>query len=282
MNRAKAVHKLNELVDVAGWKQRTIVITGATRGIGRVLAETAIEGGAKVGCIARSAPELEELEASASPGKSVAVCAADVGDRESINEALDTLESRLGPIDVLVNNAGVGLYGPVRQLDPWDAERLMRINYLGVVYACCNIAPKMMARKSGHIVNIGSIAGRIGAPFEAAYSGSKFAVVGFTESLAMEASAFGVSVSLVNPGPVDTGFFDSRGHPYKRQHPKPVMPEQVVAEILEVIERDRFEGYVPRTLRSAVVVRHMLPRVYEKGTRFAFRREIKSEKSIPR
>ncbi|HLG92899.1 MAG TPA: SDR family NAD(P)-dependent oxidoreductase [Acidimicrobiales bacterium] len=256
------------------WSETTLVVTGATRGIGRAVVEEASRRGAAVGAIARSMPQLEELRDGLGSGARVEVAGADVAQRRQLAEAIDRLVDRLGPVDVLVNNAGVGLYGPVLGLDPDQAERLMRTNYLGVLNATLAVLPAMARRGRGHLVNVASIAGRLGAPFEAAYSASKFAVVGFSEALAVEASAFGVRVSTVDPGPVATSFFEARGHPYQRRRPRPVTAEQVARAILEVVERGQWQRTVPASLRFAEVVRHLVPRLYLVGTRLAFRREL--------
>lgn len=256
------------------WERTTAVVTGATRGIGREVVQALVARGAKLGCIARSAGDLGQLEAELGTTGRLAVAQADVGERTQVDGAVAELTAALGPVDVLVNNAGVGLFGPVATLDPSDAERLMRANYLGVVHATCAVLPGMLERRRGHIVNIGSVAGRLGAPFEAAYSASKFAVVGFTEALAVEASPFGVRISMVNPGPVDTGFFEARGHHYERKRPKPVGPRQVADAVLRALERGRFEQLVPPSLGAAVAFRHLVPSLYLAGTRQAFRSEL--------
>jgi short-subunit dehydrogenase len=256
------------------WPATTAVVTGATRGIGRSVVEALVARGARVGCVARSAASLEELEHTLGAAGALSVAAADVGERAEVEKAIDALAETLGPPDVLVNNAGIGLYGPVAHLDPADAERLIRANYLGTVYVTCVVLPGMIERRRGHVVNVGSVAGRIGAPFEAAYSASKFAVVGFTEALAVEVAPFGVTVSMVNPGPVDTGFFEARGHPYDRKWPKPVAPEKVASAVLQALEHGRFEQIVPKALGTAVAVRHLLPGLYRSGTRLAFRAEL--------
>ncbi|HLX88101.1 MAG TPA: SDR family NAD(P)-dependent oxidoreductase [Acidimicrobiales bacterium] len=252
----------------------TAVVTGATHGIGRSVVEALVARGARVGCVARSADDLAELAGAVGRPGQLAVARADVGNRPELEGALDTLAGAHGPVDVLVNNAGVGLYGPVVHLDPADAERLMRTNYLGTMYATCAVLPGMIERGRGHIANVASIAGLLGTPFEAAYAASKFAVVGFTEALAVEAAPFGVGVSMVNPGPVATEFFTARGHPYARSRPRPIAPEVVAASVLRGIEHGRFEQTLPRSLAFAPVVRHLLPRLYLRGTRLAMRREL--------
>lgn len=257
------------------WTTQSAVVTGATKGIGRAITEALASRGARVGAIARSESDLDRLATSPGAHGRVEVAAADVGSRDSLHSAIATLAARLGEIDILVNNAGIGLYGPVGELDPDMAEKLMRVNYLGTLYGTQAVLPGMLARRSGHIVNVASIAGRIGAPFEAAYAASKFAVVGFTEALAVEVGHFGIKVSMVNPGPVETGFFDARGHPYERRRPKPVPAGAVADAVIEVVETGRLERSVPRSLGRAVALRHLSPRLFAVGTRVAFRKELR-------
>lgn len=248
------------------------VITGATKGIGRAVTDALAARHWRIGCIARSRPDLEALQSELGAG--IEIAPADVGDRDGVEAAIKSLTSSLGTVDVLVNNAGVGLYGPVVDLDPDEAERIMRINYLGTVYATCAVLPAMVARHSGQIVNVASIAGRLGAPLEAAYSASKFAVVGFSEALQVEVAPFGVKVSLVNPGPVDTEFFEARGHLYERSSPRPVPAADVATAVLAAIDRGRFETVVPRSLRIALTSRAVAAPLYFYGLRRAFRPEL--------
>jgi short-subunit dehydrogenase len=137
----------------------------------------------------------------------------------------------------------------------------------------------MVARRRGHVVTIGSIAGRIGSPFEAAYSATKFAGVGLSEALAVEVAPYGVAVSLVNPGVVATDFGEARGHPYDRDRPKPISAEEVAASVVAAIERDEAESYVPRSFRAAVVTRHLLPPLFRWGTARTFRDELSADRA---
>jgi short-subunit dehydrogenase len=166
---------------------------------------------------------------------------------------------------MLVNNAGAGAYAAVLEEDPETFERLMRLNYLGTVHATMAVLDSMATRRRGHIVNVASVAGRLGAPFEAAYSASKFAVVGFTESLAAEMAPFGVRCSLVNPGPVSTSFTDVRGVPFQRRFPRPLRAEQVADAVLRAVERDRFEQTRPRWLGVGIITRAIAPGLYRRG-----------------
>jgi len=239
------------------------VITGASRGIGRATARALNGRGATVGLVARSRGELEELAQELGPGAGVAT--ADVADRDQVETAVAHLVETLGPVDILVNNAGIGAYASMLEEVPETFEHLMRVNYLGTVYATRAVLDGMAARRRGHIVNVASSAGRLGAPFEAAYSASKFAVVGMSESLAAEVHPFGIAVSLVNPGPVDTDFTKARGVPFQRSVPRPVSAERVAASVVRAIEDDRFEQTIPRWLRSGSIARAIVPNLYRRG-----------------
>jgi short-subunit dehydrogenase len=156
-------------------------------------------------------------------------------------------------------------YASMLEEAPDTFERLMRVNYLGTVYATLAVLDSMVHRHKGHIVKVASVAGRLGAPFGAAYSASKFAVVGMSEALAAEVHPFGVAVSLVNPGPVDTDFTNARGVPFQRSVPRSISPDRVAALVVRAIEDDRFEQTIPRWLRSGSIARAMAPNLYRKG-----------------
>jgi short-subunit dehydrogenase len=245
------------------WDGAVAVVTGGSRGIGRAIAHAASARGASVGLLGRSRDDLEDTLAGI--GGTGAFATADVGDRRQVEDAVASLAAQLGPVDILVNNAGVGLYERFGASDPEGADRLMRVNYLGTVHATMAVLDSMIARRRGHIVMVGSIAGRLGAPLEAAYSASKFAVTGLAETLRLELAPAGVRVSVVQPGPVATEFFDARGEPYARRFPRPVAPERVAAAVMAAVERDRAEMVVPRWLRGAIVVSTLFPGLYRRG-----------------
>jgi short-subunit dehydrogenase len=239
------------------------VVTGASRGIGAATARRLADRGARVGLVARDAADLDVVRAGlATEG---VVAPADVTDRAAVAAAIGRITDELGPVDVLVNNAGAGAYAAVLEEDPDAFDRLMQLNYLGTVHATLAVLGSMATRRRGHIVNVASIAGRVGAPFEAAYSASKFAVVGFTESLTAEMAPFGVRCSLVNPGPVSTSFTDARGVPFQRRFPRPLRSEQVADAVLRAVERDRFEQTRPRWLGVGIVTRAIAPGLYRRG-----------------
>jgi short-subunit dehydrogenase len=246
------------------WAGAAVVVTGASRGIGRAVVDAALERGARVGAISRSAVSVP----------SVAWRAADVGDRAQVESALAGLAEELGPVDVLVANAGIGAYGPFVDADVAEIERLVQVNVLGTVYPVKAVLPGMLERRRGHIVIVSSVAGRFGSPFEAAYSATKFAQVGLAEALSVEVSSSGVGVSVVDPAVVDTAFFEARGHAYDRPFPRPMPAGRVADAVIAAVERGRLETFVPRAFGAAVAVRHLSPRLYAWGTRRTFRREL--------
>ena len=126
------------------------------------------------------------------------------------------LDAELGPAGILVANAGIGQYGAFADITADEIERIVRVNVLGTAHAIRLVIPGMIERRAGHIVTLGSIAGRLGSPFEAIYSATKFAGVGLTEALVVELEPYGIGVSMVQPGPVATHFGEARGHPYDR------------------------------------------------------------------
>ena len=257
------------------WQNSTVLISGASSGIGEALAREAVARGSRVALLARSADSLEKLAAEL--GEHCLATPADVTSASEVAAAVDLVERRLGPVDILVNNAGIGAYGAFLDADVDDIDRLMQVNYLGVVRLLKTALPGMVARRRGHVVTVGSIAGRIGAPFEAAYSATKFAVSGLTEALSVELSPFGIDVSLVNPGPVATPFFANRGHAYERERPKPATPEQVAQTVIRAVERGRAESFVSPLMRQAVVAKSLVPPLYRWGTARAFGKELAGE-----
>ena len=255
------------------WSGSVAIITGASRGIGRAVATAAARKGARVGLIARSEDELAELLKECDGNGAVAAC--DVGDRQALERAIASLGAELGPVGILINNAGVGAYARIADTSVETFETMMRINLLGSLYATKAVLPGMIERAQGHIVNIASINGRIGAPMEGGYSASKFALAGLSEAMRFELAPRGIGVSLINPGPVATGFFDARGVPYKRAFPRPVKPERIAAAVIRAVEANQAEVFIPRWLRFPPILKVVAPPLYRSGTGRSFREELR-------
>ncbi len=246
-------------------------MTGASRGIGRAVAMAAAGRAARVGLLARSADALAVVrdDVERRGGRAV-VAVADVADAAALERAVAAVRDELGPVDILVNNAGVGCWGPFVDLRRDDVSRVIAVNLTAVLDLTRLVLPEMIERGQGHIVNVGSVAGRLGVPFESIYSASKFGLAGFTEALAVELGPLGIGVSMVNPGPVATGFADDSGWPATRpRRPRAVPPERVAAAVLAAVEHGHLEQVVPRWLRLAHVVRSVVPAAYLAGVRRA-------------
>ena len=239
-------------MDQFPWTASCVVVTGGSRGIGLAIATAARARGARVGLIARSSGDLDRAVSrlGGPTGGRIAAAVADVSSRDELESALTELESGIGPIDILVNNAGTGAYGQFGQSELDSLERALSVNYLGTVYGTRAVLPGMVERRRGHIVNIASVAGRVATPGETAYSASKFAVVGFTQCLAMELRGSGVGVTMILPGPVDlTGYFPA-DETYERSFPPKVPADRVAEATLRAVERNQLEVVVPPWFRA--------------------------------
>ncbi|HZQ03963.1 MAG TPA: SDR family NAD(P)-dependent oxidoreductase [Gaiellaceae bacterium] len=234
------------------------LVTGATSGIGRATAVALGEAGADVLVSGRDEAALAAVAAEAN-GRALPCDLAEPGAGGRL--AADALAA-CGRVDVLVNCAGVGQFGPAAALTPDDVERVLRINVSAPIDLTSALLPGMLARQQGHVVNLGSILGRVGHRREAVYAASKAAIAIFSDSLRDELRGTGVSVSLISPGAVDTPFFARRGAPYDRRWPAPVEPARIAAAIVRAVGGNRAETFVPAWLSIAVRVRRLAPGLY--------------------
>ncbi len=187
------------------WRGKTVLITGASSGIGRALAVELAARGARVGILARRPELLQELAGEIrAAGGTVEAEPCDVANRDSVAEAIGKLEARLGPTDCLIANAGVSLPSGGDPVGADGVETMMRVNYLGVVFAFETVLPGMLARGAGHVVAVSSLAAYKGLPGSAGYCASKSAVNAFCESLRIELKPRGVAVTVVCPGFIRT------------------------------------------------------------------------------
>lgn len=184
---------------------RTAVITGASSGIGRALARALAARGARVGVTARRGELLDELARDVrGTGGTIETASADVSDREAVLVAVRTLEAKLGPVDLLIANAGTSHHTGAEEMNVSKVEEILRVNFLGLVYSVEAVLPGMMERRSGHVVGMSSLAAYKGLPGAAAYCASKAAVNAYLEGLRIELRSKGVAVTTVCPGFVNT------------------------------------------------------------------------------
>jgi 2-hydroxycyclohexanecarboxyl-CoA dehydrogenase len=185
--------------------QRTALVTGAARGIGKAIAQALAEDGHRV-VVADINDEQARETADAIDGLPVSL---DVTDSTSTDQAITYAEQELGPIEILVNNAGWDELRPFLETDEAFWDRVIDLNFKGCLRVCRRVVPGMVERDYGRVVNIGSDAARVGSSLEAVYSGAKGAVVAFSKTLARETAKSGVTVNSVCPGPTDTPMLES-------------------------------------------------------------------------
>jgi len=191
---------MNQLLD-----GQVIVVTGAGRGIGRVIARTVAENGACVVAAARTVEEIDSLadEITSAGGKALAV-RTDITDEKSVADLFESIDGQCGRLDVLINNAGMGIFSHVVDTRTDDFDRVMSVNVRGA-FLCCRAALKrMVPQNSGYIINISSILGIRGYVNQGAYTAAKHGVMGLTKSLAVETQKHGIRVSAILPGGVNT------------------------------------------------------------------------------
>ena len=216
-------------------KGKIALVTGAGKGIGKALAIALAREGAHVGLLARTEKDLQQLAGELENiGAKTAYATADISDRRQVEDAIGKVSAVLGDIDILINNAGTGTFGKFLELDPEVWETQVRVNLFGVYYATRAVLPSMMARQTGDIVNVSSTAGKTGAAVTSAYSASKFAVFGLTESLLQEVRKFNIRVTAMAPSTVVTDLAYSadliKGDPERVMHPED-FAELVIAQL---------------------------------------------------
>lgn len=228
---------------------RRVLVTGASRGIGRAVAMAFAVCGDRVALLSRASPELDATaRACAEHAAEVVVLHADVTDEEQTRAAATYAIEQLGGLDVLVNNAGVGLYAPFGELPASAWEEMLRVNVLGTANVVRNVLPTMLGQRDGQIINIGSIRGIETIGGTTAYAASKFAVVGFTQALRRELAGSGVRVSLVAPGGVRTDF----GQIPAGEKDENFLPPDVVAETVVAMVSQGQRAWV----RDVTIVQH--------------------------
>ena len=230
---------------MASIQHQVAVVTGAGRGMGRAIAVELGKLGARVVLVARSKVELEETGGIIGP--SASVMPADVRKKEELQAVFEQTVAAFGPADILVNAAGLGIFGRVMDYSDEDFATVIETNLRGIFYTCRFVLPSMIERKKGHIINIASIAGKVGSATRAVYCASKFGVVGFTESLAEEVRQYGIRAAVICPGSTDSGF--SPSHHAGKAREKMLRPDDIAHAVRAIVTQE------PNSFISEIILR---------------------------
>ena len=243
------------------FKNKVVLITGASSGIGKQTAIEFAKLGSNIILVARTKNKLEQVENQLKQfNVTTLVCPCDVSKKEQVENMSKIVLKKFNSVDILINNAGFAIYGSVFDLSIDEIESQMETNYFGMIYCTKLFLPLMIKQKSGHIVNVASVAASFGLPGIASYCASKFAMLGFSEGLKHELSGTGVGLTVVSPIMVKTEFFD---HPSFEKIPKysptSLNPKTVAKAIVKAANSSRLEIITPSVVRVAVWIKHTFP-----------------------
>jgi short-subunit dehydrogenase len=255
---------------VSAFSNKTIVVTGASAGVGRAIAQRFGAAGARVGLIARDAEALDEVKAEIErSGGSALVVPADVADAGAVAAAADDIERQLGEIEVWINDAMVTVFAPVWDITPAEYRRVTEVTYLGVVHGTMAALRHMRKRARGTIIQIGSALAYRGIPLQGAYCGAKYAIRGFTDSLRTELlhGHSAINVTMIELPAVNTPQFDwARTHMGRQPRPVPpvVQPEVVARAVFRAALHPRREYWIGVPTIKAILVNMFAPGVLDR------------------
>ncbi len=258
------------------------LVTGASSGIGEATARLLAQHGCDLVLVARRRGHLETLAAELNRdegGGSVLTLQVDITELDQVERAVEATLERYGKIDILINNAGVGRLDWLEDLDPvLQIDHQIRVNLLGSIFMTRAVLPHMQARRQGHIIQMASAAGLIGAPTYSVYAASKFGLRGFTEALRREIKAWGIHVTVIYPGAVRTSF--AQEDVMKRRtgirSPRVIVldPEDVAKAVVNSIHRHRRSLVLPVEMRPIVCHNQIWPNMIDRDyTRIFVERE---------
>jgi len=243
------------------------LVTGASSGIGRATAVELAKAGATLALVSRKRAALDEtlsMLKQHAPSSTVHPC--DVSDAGAVEAMTRSVLDAHGRVDVLVANAGTGHYRPLVEMTTDEIRDMVTTNVLGQMYCAHAVLPHMMKRGSGHLVFLSSTNGRIPPPLQSVYNATKFAAVGFGETLLYEVEPFGIGVTIVYPGAIDTAFFEPAEFTSMRT-PKKVPADRMGKAIVRGIQRGSYDVTLPRSLRIPAVIRAIAPPLIRRGIR---------------
>ena len=258
---------------------KVVVITGASSGIGEQSAEEFAKLHANVILVSRNEEKLKKVEKKLSKYKtSVFVYACDVSKKNQVEIMGKIIIEKFGTVDVLVNNAGFGIHNIVNETKIEEMESQMMTNFFGTMYCTKAFLPKMLEQRSGHIVNVASVAGSIGLPGMASYCASKFAMLGFSESLSHELKGTGVGITVVSPIMVRTNFFNHESFGKMPRYSSTSLSSKTVANaVVRAASSPRLEIVVPQFVRFAIWIKQTLPYLINPIIGGIFRKSMKSK-----
>ena len=259
---------------------KSVVVTGASSGIGWHLALILARKGARLALCARRRERLEDLQGKIvnGGGRTPLVASCDVSRWDQVRQLRDQVEAAWGPVDVLINNAGRGAFGPFEGAATADIDAVVNTNLLGPIYCTRAFLPGMLRDGRGNVVFISSVLGELPAPDHAVYGATKFALTGLAESLQYELADRGIKVTLVEPGLVHTEFAQVSGTPLERFKQ---MPSKTAAETARLaagaIEREETYFVTDRIAKAGIDMRRHFPRMTRRVFGWALRRMGKRE-----
>lgn len=256
-------------------KGKTVVITGASGGLGEELAYRCAANGANLVLLARNVKKLEQAAGKIHEkyGVDCLSLELDLSRHEDIPEVFRIIFEKAGQVDVLVNNAGYGVFAEAVDATPEDVQGMFAVNVVGLIVCTKEVIPSMRKRKSGHIINISSQAGKLATPKSSVYSATKHAVLGYTNSLRMELARDGVFVTAVNPGPMATNFFDladPSGNYIKNLGRHILSTEKVAEKVVAAMFTNRREINLPGWMNAGSILYTLFPGLVERLGKKAF------------
>lgn len=239
------VHFFVEKSNMSNLRGKVALVTGASSGIGLEIAKQLVSKGVGVGLFARSQARLARIAGEL--GSSLAL-PGDITRYEDVEKAVLQLEAHFGGLDYLINNAGVGIFKPVHELEPEEWQQVLQTNLTGPFFATRAAVPAMQKRGGGYIINVGSLAGKNSFANGAAYNASKFGLLGFSEASMLDLRYYGIRVTSILPGSVDTAFAGNAiGAPWK------IQPQDIAQAVLYLLQSD------PRVIPSQLDLRPSQP-----------------------
>lgn len=243
---------------------KVVVVTGGSAGLGEQICYEAAKRGAIVVVCARRINLIAKVKATCEElsGQAAHAFQLDIADPDSVAHVISRIREEVGNVDVLVNNAGFGLFQPFVEMDMQDAKEMFQVNVLGMMVLTQQIVLQMMERKSGHVINIASMAGKIATKQSSVYSATKFAVLGFSNALRLELKAYQIPVTTINPGPIQTNFFDKAdpsGNYEQAVASFLIQPDILAKEIAALMGTTKRELNRPRLMEGAYRLYTLFP-----------------------